>query len=324
MFGDSFAPAIGLSFSSALIPVPATTDIPLAAGCRRVKIAENNKPLPQDRVYLLYNHFHNALIFDRLGAVAPRDISVDQYTLGFEKTLFDNLWSVGLRMPFADEMSAASPDLSVAGGRVGNLAILLKRQVFQTDTAAAAIGLGIDLPTGSDVTGLTPATAYLLDNQAVHLLPYVGLIGTPDEIWFWEGFAQIDVPTNGHAIELSALGPGTLGMFNEQSLMYLDLSLGCWLYRNPCARWMTGLASVVELHYTTTLQASDSVVGVIPGGTLAIQNSANRQDVLNLTFGLHTEFARRTLLRVAGVVPVTSGDDRFFDSEIQVQLERRF
>jgi hypothetical protein len=328
MFGDSFGPGGDLTITDLLGPGPVdwATDVPLAAACRRVKVAENNKPLPQDRIYLLYNHFHNALVFDRLANVAARDFSVDRYTFGFEKTFLDDLWSVELRMPFASDMDAAVPQFSVDGGSVGNLAVILKGLVYETDITSVAVGLGIDTPTGSDVRGLTPAPLadYTFRNQAVHLMPFIGFMQAPNDIWFCEGFLQVDIPANGNPFELSAPGPGTLGILNEQTLLYLDLSLGCWLYRNTCAPYLTGVASVVELHYTSTLQDTDIVAATAAGIAIDLRNSADRQDVLNLTVGLHAEVARHTLLRVGGVVPLRRGDDRFFDAEIQVQLERRF
>jgi hypothetical protein len=134
----------------------------------------------------------------------------------------------------------------------------------------------------------------------------------------------LDIPASGNSVDLSALGPGTLGVFSEQMLLYLDLSFGCWLCRNACAAYLTGLASVVELHYTTTLQDTDLVAGTVAGRPIQFRNSANRMDALQLTVGLHGEIANRTLLRVGGVVPLGDGDDRFFDAEIQAQLERRF
>jgi len=105
----------------------------------------------------------------------------------------------------------------------------------------------------------------------------------------------------------------------------LDLEIGRWLYRNPRAPWLSGVACVVEFHYTTTLQDADSVTAIVGLDSLTFGNSANRMDVPNLTVGLHGEIADRTLLRVGGVFPLDDdADDRFFDAELQVQVERRF
>jgi hypothetical protein len=100
--------------------------------------------------------------------------------------------------------------------------------------------------------------------------------------------------------------------------------VGYWLSRNPCADWVTGLAGVVELHYTTTLQDADIVTGTTSSRFFSFGNFSNYVDVLDLTVGLHAELGNQTLCRVAGVVPLRTGDDRLFNGEVQVQLERRF
>ena len=46
--------------------------------------------------------------------------------------------------------------------------------------------------------------------------------------------------------------------FQEQNLMYVDAQFGVWLYHDHCARYVTGVAPVVELHYSTTMNDTDS------------------------------------------------------------------
>ena len=86
-----------------VVPTPAITDLPLAGGCGRLNIADNNMALTDDRVYFLYNHFHNALVADAnlLGGGDFRRISVDRYTVGGEKTFVNGDWSVELPCHFA-------------------------------------------------------------------------------------------------------------------------------------------------------------------------------------------------------------------------------
>ena len=303
-----------------------SADIPLAAASRRVKIAENNSPVAQDRAYILYNHFQNALDASEDATPSSRSFSVDRYTIGLEKSCFDGAWSVEVRMPFASQMDFQTPDYGINGGEFGNLAIGIKRVLYQNACGALSVGLGIDTPTGSDVTGrvlsgFNEFTQYRIHNESVHLLPYVGILRTPNQRSFFQGFAQIDIPTNGNRITYSApLSSGSFGVLNEQTLLYLDVGVGYWLYRNPCACGLTGLAALVEFHYTTTLQDADSVTD----GDFYFGNSANRVDIPNLTVGLHSEIANHTLVRVGGVLPLDEDDDRYFDAEVQVQLERRF
>ena len=338
MFGDSFLNNGGASVWIFLPPDPpsfpqATTlveaSLPLAGGSRRVKIGEDNLPLTQDRIHFMYNHFQNALQVDASGAVPGlplQSFSVDRYTIGWEKTFLDRLWSVELRMPLANGMDFATTDFGLSSGSVGNLAILLKRMVYQSDNMAVAAGLGIDTPTGSEVRGYLTPTSFVMRNQAVHLMPYIGLLEVPSERLFYQCFLQVDVPTNGNRVDYSdpVAGAGTFGVLSEATLLYADVSIGYWLFRDRPGRVLRGLAWLGELHYTTSLERPAAISGTPSTIGFEFQSAANPIDLLNLTVGLHAEIARCTTCRVAGVFPLRSGDDRAFDSEIQVQLQRRF
>jgi hypothetical protein len=349
MFGDFFnnvgggllaTDTLGGSFAG-------YADLPLAAGCRRVKIAENDSAVPQDRIFYMYNHFQDSLQADVVPSPiysprTERSLSVDRYTFGFEKTFFDGNWSAEMRMPIAGttnfETPVINPGMGVEGGCVGNLAVIVKRSIYRSCSTAVAVGMGVDTPTGSDVDGfvsITPTptfTYFTMHNDAVHLLPFVGFVHAPTDEFFWQGFLQVDVPLNGNRIDYEGVrsqvvrSSGELGTLNEQSLMYLDLSGGYWVYRNQCSPGLTGLATLVEVHYTTTMQDTDVVQGTVVPAQLQLTyaNFANRVDVLDFTVGLHAEFANHTLCRVGGVFPLSTGDDRAFNSEIQVQVERRF
>jgi len=329
MFGDIFPSSGGATVDIGGLVGTASASLPLAGGCRRVKVGENNQPLTQDRVYFLYNHFHHALEADATGMLYdPRwqSFSVDRYTVGLERTFLGRRWSVELRMPFSNGMEFVTTDFAVSSGSVGNLAILLKRMLYRSDTTAIAAGLGIDTPTGSDVWGYANPTSFTMHNQAVHLMPFVGLLQAPTDRLFYQCFLQVDVPTNGNRIDYSdpIAGTGSFGTLNEQTLLYVDMSLGYWLFRDRTGAMLRGLAWLLELHYTTTLQDTDSVFGMPSSTTFVFENPANRLDILNLTVGLHADLGRQTLLRVGGVFPLRSGYNRSFDAEVQVQLERRF
>jgi hypothetical protein len=337
MFGDVFGSLTVSAMTGADFVV---SDLPLAGGSRRVKVAEHNRALPTDRVYFLHHHFHNAIRTDRAPAMGlPTVVSlgspVDQYTIGFEKTFDCGNWSVEARMPFVNdfEIRSASPaaplisDFEILGGEIGNLSVIVKRLLYTTCDAALAAGLGINTPTGSDVTGTLPITVpsvmYRVRNDAVHLQPFVALTASPSDEFFYHAFAQIDFATNGNRIDaVDGLGGMDSGVVNDQTLAYLDVGAGYWLYQNPCSDYWTGVAAVAELHYTTTLQDADSVP--LFGGTLDFGNAAGRFSVLNVTAGIHAEVTEQTSLRVGGVFPLDEEDDRFFDSEIQVSLIRRF
>jgi hypothetical protein len=282
-----------------------------------------------NRVHFIYNHFHHALEYtgpDLAGDPFSRVFDVDRFTIAVEKTLFDGLYSVEVRMPFASDVDFdPGGEFGISGGDIGNLAVLVKRSLWQTRTSAAVIGLAIDLPTGSDVTGYARLYDYTLRNEAVHLSPFVGLLWAPDARRFAHAFLQVDVPANGNSLDVTNLNlTPQSATFHEQTAMYLDLGVGYWLYRNPRARGLTGMAGLLEVHYATTLSDAGSLTFFDGITTLDFGNSTGGVDEVNLTAGVHGEFARNTLLRVAGVFPLREDDDRSFDSEIQVQVERRF
>lgn len=331
-FGDfgMIAASFG-TFRMSEFQLESIVDLPAAGGSRRVKIAENNKPLPDNRLFFNYNHFHNVYALRETVPFAPgapsrvQRLPIDRYTLGVEKMFLDDLWSVELRMPFNGSFDAELQEVAVSGGNIGNLAVILKRLLYADETLAVAAGMGIDTPTGSDVTGRVLGTQFELHNDALHLLPYVGFLWHPDDRWFLTGFLQVDIATGGNRVDVidEFDGRRTVGQFTEQNLLYADLGGGWWLYRNPYAEKWTGVAALVEFHYTTSLQDTDIVVS--PQHDLMISNPVNRFDVVNVTAGVQVEVFNTSNLRVGGAFPLGTRDDRrFFDAEVQVQFNRRF
>jgi len=173
-------------------------------------------------------------------------------------------------------------------------------------------------PTGRDASLDVDGLTVLVRNDAFHFQPFLGWLWTPNDCWFAEGFMQADFDTNGNKVfDGRTGGPLTqIGVLQEQSLLYLDFAIGRWLYNNPCGHLLTGIAPVVEFHYTTTMQDADFVWG--------IGNQSNRVDVLNITGGLHFQLGPRSTWTVAGVAPLRTGDNKLFDAEARVQFDRRF
>jgi hypothetical protein len=343
------------------------TPIAIAGGSRRIKIAENNQVTPLNRVYATYNHFHNAFVLTErtgeMGAAAGtysdiRSQSIDQYTIGMEKAFGCGRYSVELRMPFTgglgvDFNSAVKPGnaLNTSTGSVGNLAINLKALVYESCRLRAAIGCGINTPTGSDVSILSAdfdedvIYNLVVHNDAVHFLPWAGFHSTPRERLWLQGFAQLDIAANGNRVTGSSTDfignpdPDIInGAINEQTLLYLDLQAGYWLYQDccPCATGLTALAAMLELHYTTALNNADYIAlpfgGAIGNPGASTPGFVNRFDVVNLTAGLRFELSNTWKINAAGVVPLKSGHfnaggrvlNRFFDAEAVLQVNREF
>jgi hypothetical protein len=325
MYGDTLPPGGQLSATKGL-GIVTLADLPLAGGARRIKVAEDNKALPMDRFIFAYSHFENArhLFYDFQGPPAEANFRepIERFVLGVEKTFLDEMWSLDVRMPFVNRFrfSAPSPAYAISGGEIGNLHATVKRLLYVNDVCAIAGGMGVDIPTGSDVRGAVEIYPYEVSNDAVHLAPFLGFVRAVNETWFFHGFLEVDFPVNGNEVSVS----GVNGTLNEQTVLNLDLSAGCWLYRDLSAPLLTGLASVVEFHYTTVLNDTDVIAISPPGIDFVFSNFANRMDIANVTVGIHTEISRHTTLRFGGVFPISDKTDRLFDAEVAVQLNRYF
>jgi hypothetical protein len=256
--------------------------------------------------------------------LAEFDSNIDRYIVGIEHMYLDDLASVEVRMPFASSFDFAGGVFAVDGGNVGNLQVVLKYLLHSDDISALGAGLAMDIPTGSDVAVVTDGQPLEIENDAWHLMPYLGL-ALSDDVVFVQFFSQLDFAASGNDVRAPVFG-GEVPQFTDQNLLFLDLSVGHWLYRDPDAFALTGLAGIAELHYTTSIQDADQVIVPRQNARPAvIGNTFNRFDVLNLTAGFDAEIANTTSLRVAAALPLEGDlDERFFDAELQVQINRRY
>ena len=319
---------------------PLTVQIPFAGGSRRIKAAENNQVQPLNRVYGTFNYFDSALVSGGPGA-AVQSNGLSQYTMGIEKTFFEN-FSIDVRMPlvgiidytaFVDTPTSRTAAQVTTSG-VGNLSTSFKALLLQMGQTSISSGLQLSIPTGSDaIISVGRATTLpslelsdiVVKNQSLHLMPFIGAYREFGGAWWLQAFTQVDVPTSGNDVRVNGL---YIGRINEQTLLYSDVSVGKWLYRNR-GRGLTGIASILELHYTSSLNDADTLFTVDP--------PENRFDVLNLTAGLQVEFSQKVRINVSGVVPLREREfdgsqlnfpkrqeDRFFDGELSLHINRFF
>ena len=86
-------------------PPPASA---LAPSVRGFKIAENQSPQPQDRVFFSFNYFNNLNAAINRGSTAPiNNLRAYREIFGFEKTFDDGRGSFGIRLPI-DTLFAGS------------------------------------------------------------------------------------------------------------------------------------------------------------------------------------------------------------------------
>ena len=317
--GTIFGPSDAAKQTRAVLGV-----LPNAGGSQRVKISENNSPIPRDRVFVAFNQFNNAIPIVQGTDTTAMDVS--RYTPGFEKTFWNGQASIELRTPVAYTQNAnvfLQGDGPSKRTEFGNLSVALKFLLLRTDNVAVAAGTGLNLPTAATTqVFLSDQPALTVKNQSTHLLPYIGAFWAMSERSYVQAFLQVDVDANGNAVSLPT---GKLtGVINDQTLLYADVALGYWLYLNPEARVLTGIIPTIEFHYTTAMQNADFVAQA-PGSQLSLGSTINRFDVTNVTGGTHFRFGPLSFLTVAGVFPLGSRpDQRQFDSEIVVQFNRLF
>lgn len=288
------------------------------AAVRRVKLADNNSPMPRDRLFFDYRFFHDVI-------AGIGDVS--RYTFGFEKTFRDGNSSIEVRFPFAATLDSEQ----MVSGRAarnfesGNLTLIYKDVVYASDSLLGTIGTGIAFPSadGTTVTRDQVGRILEIDNQAIHLLPYAGFLWQPNEEYYLQGFCQFDFDTAGNPVYADAAGGKLprIGVLQESSWLFLDLSGGYWLYQSDTYdSLIQRVAAVGELHYSSTLQDADRV----SGNNIDVFLPSNRLDIINTTFGFHIETKRNSTIATALGIPLRSGDDKRFEYELIVSFNSLF
>lgn len=265
--------------------------------------------VPRDRVYLNYSYFDGVPLL-------PNGVNVHRFTPGFEKTFFDGMSSIEVRTPFASTLSNTlfvNDPNDVSSAEFGNVTLFLKQLLYTSDTLAFSGGLGLALPTASDVTVFDtrggPQLARI-QNQSVHLLPFLGSLYTPTDQLFVQQFLQFDFDANGNAVTVANIPAGRL---NEMTFLYYSIGGGYWLYNDPNSdRLFSRIAPIVELHYNKSLTNTDALL------------SPSDLDLLNGVVGVTAMMGENKSLTLAYTTPLGAGDNRQFNGELRVMLNWYF
>ena len=291
--------------------------IPAVGGVavRRVKLAENNSPVPRDRFFLDYRFFND--VQSGVG-------DVNRYTTGIERTMFMGEASIEARFPFAATLDSLQFE-NAAFARdfeMGNFVFTYKHALLYTDTYLVSSGLGVAIPTGSDTHLFRQNGPQVLriDNESAHVLPFIAGLLTPNDANWLQGFLQFDVPTNGNSVYGDASGNSLplIGVLQDSTWMFFDLSAGHWVYEGDGVVQRAGLLG--ELHYNTTLNDAD----IVTGNGITVTDFANRLDIVNGTAGMHFVFNNRWTATVGMTIPLRDGDERQIDFETAVLINGLF
>ncbi|MDB5387318.1 MAG: hypothetical protein JWM11_2964 [Planctomycetaceae bacterium] len=288
----------------------------------RVKIGENTSPMPRDRVFFNYSYFNGV-------PLAPGGVNVNRFTPGFEKTLFDGLSSIEFRAPFATTLSTDIMANGLTDGsnlEFGNLSFAYKQLLYHDDDLLISGGSQLQLPTADAVNvNLADGTTIVrVKNQAVHLMPFVGALYTPNERLFSQGFIQLDFGANRDRVltNLDMTKLTRVGTIGDAPFIYLDWSTGYWIYLadNPNA-FLTGIAPIGELHLNQSLQSSDVLQAP---GNFQIGTRNSNISVLNAVVGTTFQFGPSSSLTAAYCTPLGGGSDQQFNGEFRLTFNRRF
>ena len=283
-----------------------------------------------------------------------RNFDVNRFTFGMEKTFFDGWMSAELRIPFSRTISSSilAREDEIPGEQsteLENISVAFKSYIYRTQNTGFTGGFILNLPTADDFKfeqefgDAVDADDNVVQleheinvrNQSVHITPFVGLLVVPTERLFVQGFAQLDVPLNGNtttfipAIDEAPAGEIQKFKLDDQTLLQLDISAGYWIYLNPEASFITGIAPMVEFHYTSTINDADILIfentalGTDYLGVLG--NTNNRLDIYNVTAASSIRIGQRGYVTLGAVFPLSRGKgNNLYDWEFQFQLNYLF
>lgn len=296
-------------------------DIPNPSGggvVGRPKISEDANPLPRDRFIFNYDYFNSA-------ALTPNGIDVNRFVVGFEKTFFDNMTSIEVRLPFASTLDSTNGLGSESRNtELGNLRITPRGLLYRSDSLAVGAGLGIYLPTASDThfRGFNGSDLVRIDNRTVILTPYLGTLWTPNNRFFSQAWIACDFDPSGNPVSINADGNGlrNIGRIREASYFQADLQLGYWVYNaQDNNRVLQALAPFAELHYGSNVNNMTTV----SSGGFTIGDLNNFSDQLNFSAGFTSIVGNQTMVSVGAVVPLNE-DHHAFDYQIGVRVNYFF
>jgi hypothetical protein len=282
----------------ALIFLPRTVNGRRTAGAgvavtHDFKIAEDQNPAPQDRVFVDFNYYNNVNhAVDVAGDVPFRDINVYRETFGFEKTFLDGDASLGLRLPL-DTLDASSdlPGLGEDRTAVGDLSVILKGVLCRDCQSGSLLSAGVaaTFPTGK--RSFAGGDIFTPVHDTI-LTPYLAYLWKQDQ-WYVQGFESIDIPT-GHDV----------------TLLHSDVQIGYYLLqeKDPDAL-LSAVIPLFEVHVTDPLDHRGILHTLDPLGT---------DDFIDLTMGVTLELKHRATLALGVVTPVTG--PKPFDVEALVQF----
>ena len=290
----------------------------ISGGSSRTLASRNNHVLPLTRAYFDYS-FSDAARFD--AATDARSGDIHQGIFGIERAFFDNLLSLEIRLPtvngYGEVQNAIVNQPAQQDTSFGNMYLGTKALLYQDSNHVLTTGVGFTLPTGhSTEFRLAAVQVAAIDNGTTFIQPFIAYAHTRGK-GFLQTWTSLDFAVGGNDL---SVGNAFRGTYQEQNLLHLDLQMGYWLYKTcQSNKLITGFAPLLELHYTSTLNDSDSLNLVQD-----YENPFNRMDILNATVGSQINIGRRANCRLGVALPLLGGpfdDSHVADASLFAQFD---
>lgn len=302
-----------------------------AIGAGALNIADNGSPIPTDRVFFTYQRFSNGLNTSLLnGAVVEEtEYDFDAYTMGLEKTFFNQRISVEARIPFVD--SAMPQDFTINGtsvraetGSLTNVSGVLKTVIWENDSVLLSTGVGMRFVPGSASTTVQIGNDVMTYEQAgVDFVPFVGFASSTFWDTFLQGMLQYNFPTDDDLLTTTSAGNSSSSAILRQQSLNFTIAAGKWLFDRPGC-FFSGMSLIGEANYSTAF-GTDETITLAPGaGITTTQILLPRYDTLSLSTGVTLEMLSCLSSRLAVGVPVLQDENRIYDTEVQYSLNWRF
>ncbi len=254
------------------------------------KIAENESPRPQDRVFAFYQYF------DRVTTSAPGNPSapfdLHREVIGFEKTFLEGNASFGMRLPFLQLDNG--PGNGIDNTQIGDLSMILKWALLNDRLTGNvfSVGMVVTAPTGDPFIRV--------NGQSIHptiLQPYLGYIWNRGNFYV-HGFESLVVPTSEADV----------------TLLLSDFGIGYrFMFQDAQDRFVKGIVPTLEGHLIDPLNHR---------GHGGMDGIGHVQDWFTVTAGAYAIFTRNSTFGFAIGVPVTG--PRPYNLEALTSLNVRF
>jgi hypothetical protein len=288
----------------------------------RVKMSEDNSPLPRDRFIFNYDSFGDV-------PFTPAGITVNRFQFGVEKTFRDGLWSFEFRLPFAGTLASTyTQGFEMTDVELGNVRLALKRLWTRNDVLNIATGLGLSLPTARDQVVLSQLGSELFrfQNDSVQLEPYIAALFTPNERLFGQLWTGVNFDASGGRLtwDPNVFGGNGSSRIWDLPILTIDGQIGYWLIKNRCGT-IRGLAPFLELHYNRVLAQDVLIDGVNDRANaqgLRITGIGNQE--LNMTAGVICQIGNNLNLTIGGSAPLFQAPDRTFNGQFGIRMNYLF